>query len=116
MPETLTFEKVSKGIIKETISSAIFIDDRALENFKSKNHKFKDDHKRTVSLFNDFKKNHCLLHSFKFTKSGWKKDSRFYLKNKDLLILDWQLVGEDHSEALKILDHAVLEKSLHFIC
>lgn len=110
------FNEIAKNIIKETISSAIFIDDHALENFKAKNSKYKDENNRTIKLSNDFKKNQCLLHSFKFTKKGWKENKRFYLKNKDLLILDWQLVKEDHSEALKILNEAVLEKSLHFIC
>jgi hypothetical protein len=112
----LTFTDVAKNIIKETISSAIFIDDHALENFKAKNSKYKDENIRTIKLFDDFKKNQCLLHSFKFTKKGWRENKRFYLKNKDLLILDWQLVKEDHSEALKILNEAVSEKSLHFIC
>lgn len=116
MVAQLTFSDVAKNIIKETISSAIFIDDHALENFKAKNSKYKDDNILTIKLFEDFKKNQCLLHPFRFTKKGWGKDKRFYLKNKDLLILDWQLVKEDHSEALKILDYAVIEKSLHFIC
>lgn len=116
MSTPLNFNDVAKNIIKETINSAIFIDDHALENFKSKNSKYKDDNNRTINLFNDFKKNRCLLHSFKFTKKGWKENKKFYLKNKDLLILDWQLVKEDHCEALKILDEAVSEKSLHFIC
>lgn len=116
MSTPLTFNDVAKNIIKEAISSAIFIDDKALENFKTKNTLNKADNKRTLELYQDFKKNQCLLLPFKFTKSGWKKDKRFFLKNKDLLILDWQLVGQDHTEALKILDDAVSEKSLHFIC
>lgn len=116
MAAPLTFTDVAKNIIKETISSAIFIDDHALENFKAKNSNYKDDNNRTIKLFEDFKKNQCLLHPFKFTKKGWRQNKRFYLKNKDLLILDWQLVKEDHFEALKILDCAVIEKSLHFIC
>lgn len=112
----MTFNNVAKNIIKDTISSAVFIDDKALENFKSKNYKFASDHSRTIDLFNDFKKNQCLLHSFKFTKKGWKDHKEFYLKNKDLLILDWQLIGEDHSYALKILEDAVWRKNLHFVC
>ncbi|RIW11585.1 hypothetical protein D0X99_20325, partial [Algoriphagus lacus] len=110
MAAPLTFTDVAKNIIKETISSAIFIDDHALENFKAKNSNYKDENNRTIKLFEDFKKNQCLLHPFKFTKKGWKENKRFYLKNKDLLILDWQLVKEDHSEALKILNEAVSEK------
>ncbi|HLO44557.1 MAG TPA: response regulator receiver domain [Leadbetterella sp.] len=116
MTTALTFRDVAKNIIKETISSAIFIDDKALENFKSKNSKNRDDNKRTIELFQDFRKNQCLLHSFKYTKKGWKDNKRFYLKNKDLLILDWQLVRDEHYEALRILNEAVSEKSLHFIC
>lgn len=112
----MTFNDVAKKIIKETISSAVFIDDRALESFRSKNRKYFDDHKRTINLFQDFKNNHCLLHPFKFTKKGWKDSKDFYLKNKDLLILDWQLVGDDHSYALKILEDAVWRKNLHFVC
>lgn len=116
MTTSLTFTDVAKNIIKETISSAIYIDDHALETFKSKNSKYMDDHNRTINLFDDFKKNQCLLHTFKFTKSGWKKNKNFYLRNKDLLILDWQLVKDDHLEALKILNESVAERSLHFIC
>ncbi|MFD1094883.1 response regulator receiver domain [Salegentibacter chungangensis] len=115
--EELTYKKVAKNIVKETVASALFIDDKALESFKSRNYdKYKTEHKRTLELYKDFKDHDCLLHSFKFTKSGWKKNSQFYLRNKDLLILDWQLVGEDHSEALKILEKASAQKSLHFIC
>ena len=118
MPETLTYELVSKNILRDSISSVIFIDDKALEGFKSKNYSpsFIDDHNRTLQLYQDFKSKNCLLHSFKFTKSGWKKDKEFHLKNKDLLILDWQLVNTEHIEALKILDEAVKRKSLHFTC
>lgn len=118
MPEILTYEIVSKNILKDSISSALFIDDKALEGFKSKNYSpsFIVDHNRTLQLYQDFKLKNCLLHSFKFTKSGWRKDKEFYLKNKDLLILDWQLVNTEHTEALKILDEAVKRKSLHFTC
>lgn len=112
----LTFKDVAKSIIKDTICNAIFIDDHALENFRAKNSKYKDDNKRTIELFEDLKKNQCLLHPFKFTKKGWRNNKKFYLKNKDLLILDWQLVRDKHDEALNILEYAVIEKSLHFIC
>ncbi|WP_373398593.1 response regulator receiver domain [Algoriphagus halophilus] len=93
MAETLTYKIVSEKILEDSISSALFIDDKALESFKSKNYNpaFIDDHNRTLKLYEDFKSKNCLLHSFKFTKSGWKKNMEFYLKNKDLLILDWQL-------------------------
>ena len=112
----MNFNDVAKKIIKETISSAVFIDDKALENFGSKNPKFIDDHKRTVNLFKDFKKNQCLLHPVKFSKRGWKENKEFYLKNKDLLILDWQLIGDDHTYALTILEEAIWRRNLHFIC
>jgi hypothetical protein len=118
MPEALTFNAVAQNILRDSISSAIFIDDKALGSFKSKNYspEFIVDHNRTLELYEDFKNKNCLLHSFKFTKSGWKNNKEFYLKNKDLLILDWQLVREEHTEALKILDEAVKRKSLHFTC
>lgn len=116
MPQT--YDIVAKNILRDSISSAIFIDDKALESFKSKNYNpsFLPDHNRTLDLYEDFKNQNCLLHAFKFTKSGWKKNKEFYLKNKDLLILDWQLVDTEHQEALKILDVAVKQKSLHFAC
>ncbi|MCR9249173.1 MAG: response regulator receiver domain [bacterium] len=112
----MSFETVAKSIIKETISSAIFIDDHALENFTTKDEGLKDEQERTIALFNDFKKNQCLLHPFKYNKKGWDDDKMFYLKNKDLLILDWQLEDEQHDDALKILEEAIDVKSLHFIC
>lgn len=118
IPATLTFESVAKEIIKETISNALFVDDKALEPFKSKSKKLdlRVDHERSLQLFKDFKSHDCLLHTAKFTKAGWKRDRKFNLNNKDLLILDWQLVGDDHQEALKILDESVLKKGIHFVC
>lgn len=118
MAETPTYKIVSEKILEDSISSALFIDDKALEGFKSKNYNptFIDNHNRTLKLYEDLKSKNCLLHSFKYTKSGWKKNKEFYLKNKDLLILDWQLENNHHDQALQILDEAVKRKSLHFTC
>ena len=35
MSQTLPFDSIAKGIIKETISNALFIDDNALEPFRT---------------------------------------------------------------------------------
>ncbi len=114
----LIFEDVAKNILKETISNALFVDDKALEPFRSRTkiHALKADHDRSRALFKDFKSNECSLHVAKFSKSSWKRDKKFNLSNKDLLILDWQLVRDEHEESLKILDESVLNKGLHFCC
>jgi len=118
MPGTLTFESVAKDIIKETISNALFIDDKALEPFRKKSRLpgLKAEHERSKLLYEDFKSKDCLLHIAKFSKKSWERDKKFNLNNKDLLILDWQLVKNEHQEALKILDESVLKKGIHFVC
>jgi hypothetical protein len=118
MNEALLFRDVAKGILKETIGNAVFIDDRAIPNFqsRSKNPALRSDHDRSIALYKDFKSKDCLLLISKFSKRAWRKDKNFNLNNKDLLILDWQLVGEEHEESLKILDHSVVKKGLHFCC
>jgi len=114
----IVFQDVAKEIIKEAISNALFVDDRALEPFKgrSKLAHLKDDHDRSKALYKDFMDNDCLLQVTKFSKTSWKKNKRFNLNNKDLLILDWQLIGDEHEESLKILDESVVKKGLHFCC
>lgn len=114
----LVFQDVAKGIIKEAISNALFVDDRALEPFKgrSKLGHLKSDHDRSKALYKDFMDNDCLLQVTKFSKASWKKNKAFNLNNKDLLILDWQLIGDEHEESLKILDDSVVKKGLHFCC
>ncbi len=114
----MDFQSVAKDIIKESISNALFVDDNAWELYKGKSKipRIRLEHDRSRELYKDFKSHHCLLHIAKFTRSGWKRDRKFNLNNKDLLILDWQLVGDDHGDALKILDLSVLKKSIHFCC
>jgi hypothetical protein len=114
----LVFEDVAKEIIREAISNALFVDDKALEPFKgrSKLAHLKDDHDRSKALYKDFMGNDCLLQVTKFSKASWNRNKAFNLNNKDLLILDWQLIGDEHEESLKILDESVIKKGLHFCC
>jgi len=114
----LVFDDVAKEIIREAISNALFIDDKALAPFKgrSKLAHLKDDHDRSKALYKDFMDNDCLLQVTKFSKASWNRNKAFNLNNKDLLILDWQLIRDEHEESLKILDESVIKKGLHFCC
>lgn len=114
----MTFEQRADSILKDSIKSAIYIDDKArgfyqvepieenlLEEELSKN------------LYNNFKQNGISLEVYKFEK-GTDTDQdklRFIIDNRDFVILDWKLNGDDGDvNSLNILKNVIDAKHINF--
>lgn len=110
----MSFENVSTGIIKDSISSAIYIDDKILLPYEEKNGS--SSLESPSDLYSSFRKNYCSLDFVRFT--GPIDDiSKTVFYNRDLLIMDWHLDSandENLAPSFHVLEQAVLHKNLHF--
>jgi len=109
-----TFSSVASKILKDSISTAMFIDDKALEPFEDKKEGFEDFSK----LYKSFKKNNCLLDIRRYENIGNKVEYKNTLPKIDLLVLDWQLSvkNPEYSIPLQMLSMAISARNVHFIC
>ena len=112
----MTFHEVAKNIIRESIQSAIFIDDRLITPFENSN-----DTAAIELSKNLYKSFVCKNISFDFYKykpnKNWKEAHDYLFRGRDLIILDWQLDNNrDEKNTLDILRNAVNTPSLHFVC
>ncbi|NQS89544.1 hypothetical protein HQ584_07135, partial [Patescibacteria group bacterium] len=109
-----TFSSVASEVLKDSISTAMFIDDKALEPFEENKGGFED----FSNLYKSFKENNCLLDIRRYKNIGHKKKYNNSLSKIDLLVLDWQLVESDteYLIPLKMLARAISAKNIHFIC
>jgi len=114
----LVFDKVTKSIVSESICTAVFIDNdlkepyTIVENFSDINFKL------SKQMYESFKKQNCLLDFYRYENgSKWDKDKEYILKNKDLIILDWELTDGSlkFTDSLKVLLDSVLTDSLPFV-
>ena len=112
MPET--FNSVASKVLKDSISTAMFIDDKALEPFEENKEIFDN----FSDLYKSFKKNNCLLDIRRYENIGHKRKYNNSLSKIDLLVLDWQLVEKDteYLIPLQMLAKAISAKNVHFIC
>ncbi|MBI3123395.1 MAG: hypothetical protein HYZ10_03235 [Ignavibacteriales bacterium] len=113
----MNFEQLSKRIIQNSIKSSVFIDDNVVNAYENNEGA---DYQLSKKLFEDFRKSNCTLDIYKFENyENFESQKEFFLKRRDLLILDWDLKNEcdpQYSDALKIIEQAVLTQSLHFVC
>lgn len=114
----MSFETVAKHIIKNSIVSSLYIDDKVIEPFETPKN---GDAYFEISkgLYSSFRKEKKSLDFYKFKKrKSWRNDSNYLFKNRDLLILDWQLdsaTGLIQPKTLEILQKAVETDNLHFV-
>jgi hypothetical protein len=107
----------AKSILKDSIKSAIYIDDKARSFFQKANEKPELEEELTVNLYNNFKENGISLEVFKYSKGDEVHDDKlnFITENRDFVILDWKLLGESgEEESLKLLNEIVSAKNIHF--
>lgn len=111
---TVTFASVASKILKDSISTAMFIDDKALEPFEKNREGFED----FTHLYKSFKKHDCLLDIRRYSNIGYRKKYKESLSKIDLLVLDWQLIESDteYLIPLNMLAMAISAKNVHFIC
>lgn len=107
------------NIIKNSILSSVYIDDKIVEPFTEitgENEKYFNVSK---GLFESFRSAKKTIDFYQYKKNkNWNDDIDYIFKNRDLLILDWQLDDTDEIkqyETLRILKKAVQVDNLHFV-
>ena len=109
-----SFHSVASEVLKESILTAMLIDDKALEPFEEK----KEWHEDYSNLHKSFKENNCLLDIRRYNSKEYRRWFRKSLSKIDLLVLDWQLDDYDTEflMPLELLASAISSKNVHFVC
>lgn len=113
----MSFESVARKIVANSIRSAICIDDEFVEPYKEKRGKV-NEIDTPKQLRESFRKSNCSLDIYTYTSyRKLKRDSQLVFKNRDLLILDWELTDDPlkFKDALTILMAAVQNSNLAFV-
>ncbi|QCE41564.1 response regulator receiver domain [Psychroserpens sp. NJDZ02] len=113
----MTLNQKTKEIILDSIKSAIFIDEKALEPYKVKPRNPYPEVDLSINLLKKFKEKGISLAVHKFSPSDLQNEERlkYFFKRRDLVLLDWRLDGNDGEEhSLNLLSKIVKEKHIHF--
>lgn len=107
--------EVRLNIVKNSIATALCIDDEFCEPFVNNEG---SQNERCRKLYNDFRNNGCLLDIHRFNDKYDEAKISKHLKNKDLLILDWELSESEpkYLKSLEILEQAVNSDNILFVC
>jgi hypothetical protein len=113
----MTLLQKTKEIVSNSIKSVIFIDEKALENYKRKSSDFIPEEELSINLDINFKKRGISLSVHKFKQADLTDNNRldYFFKRRDLVLLDWKLDGNDGEEySLNLLSKVVKQKHIHF--
>lgn len=113
----MTLSKKTKEVVKDSIKSAIFIDEKAVEFYESKPDFTTLEGKLSKKLYTDFRKSGISLDIHKFRTSDIIEDELMKrIINKDLVLLDWDLDDgvSGNKYALEILSKIVNQSHIHF--
>lgn len=107
--------EVRINIVKNSIATALCIDDEFCEPFINNEGSQSE---RCRKLYDDFRDNGCLLDIHRFNDKYDEAKIDKHLKNKDLLILDWELSESEpkYLRSLEILEQAVNSDNILFVC
>jgi hypothetical protein len=114
----LLFDNVTKNIVSESICTAVFIDNELKEPYTQVENPSDVNFILSKQMYQSFKKQNCLLDFYKYENGlKWDSDKEYILKNKDLIILDWELTDGSlrFIDSLKVLKDSVLTDSLPFV-
>lgn len=116
----MTYSNKAYQIVKNSISSAIFIDEKAKEFYSSApaNTQIVEE-KLSVDLHKGFKEEGISLSVHKFLKTDIADSNiiKYLFKDRDLVLLDWELddvTGEEYS--LKLLSEVINSPHINFCC
>lgn len=113
----MTLLQKTKEIVSNSIRTAIFIDEKALENYKQKSSTFIREEELSINLNKNFKNKGISLSVHKFKQSDLTNTTTldYLFKRRDLVLLDWKLDGNDGEEfSLNLLSKIVTQKHIHF--
>ena len=113
----MTYQETANQIIRESIKSAIFIDEKALPFYFKESGVESYEEQLSKKLFENFKDNGINLSIQKFEVGNEKDENlkQYLFNGRDLVLLDWKLNGE-HGEdySLRILSDVVTIEHIHF--
>ncbi|OWP77093.1 response regulator receiver domain [Flavobacterium oreochromis] len=118
----MNYEEKAFEIIKNSIKSAIFIDEKALEFYSEENlNENIIEHTLSVKLHKAFKQEGISLAVHKFEKENLtnEKLKRYLFKDRDLVLLDWELDADNDigiKYSLKLLSEIVNANHINFCC
>jgi hypothetical protein len=116
----MTYSDKAFEIVKRSINSAVFIDEKALEFYSAETPNPQIiEHKLSTDLYKSFKSEGVSLAVHKFQNSDLSNDNlkRYLLKGRDLVLLDWELEEKSGIEhALKLLSEIVQYPHINFCC
>lgn len=116
----MSYEEKAFEVIKKSIKSAIFIDEKAKEFYSDE---LIDEniveHTLSINLHNSFKKEGVSLavHKFRPADIDNEKLKKYLFKSRDMVLLDWELEdngGEAYS--LSLLSEIVNSNHINFCC
>lgn len=113
----MTLYKKTKEIALDSIKSAIFIDENALDFYQKRPQVNLAEFDLSINLFNKFKAKGISLsvHKFKSQDINDSNTLNYLLQKRDLILLDWKLDGQDGEDySLELLSKIVKEKHIHF--
>lgn len=116
----MSYEEKAFEIIKDSIKSAIFIDEKAKEFYSSSEvEESIVEEKLSVDLYHNFRQEGISLAIHKFLQSDIDNEDvkKYLFKGRDLILLDWELdnsTGEEFS--LKLLSEIIEFPHINFCC
>lgn len=113
----MSYPEIALSIVKSHIKSAIFIDEKARPFYSSEDDNGAYESNLSKSLYDNFKLNGISLSVHKFVSGDENKvDLKKYLfEGRDLVLLDWNLDGEEGSNySLKMLTDVISKNNIHF--
>jgi len=113
----MTYPEKASEIIKESIKSAIFVDENAVEFYTTKPNDEVPEELLSKNLYTNFKDLGISLAVSKFDLSKIKDPNylNFLFKKRDLVLLDWKLAGNEGEDfSLSLLSEIVDSNHLHF--
>jgi len=107
----MSFNTIADQIIQDSIVSSLYIDDKVVEPFESITEANASYFEVSKGLYSSFKEKNKSLDFYKFQlNKNWKDDADYIFKNRDLLVLDWQLDDKKElrqTDTLEILKRAL---------
>lgn len=114
----MAYIDIAKGILKDNIKTAIYIDDNAREFDQDPSSLTgADEEKLSLELYTKFKNSGVSLESIKYVLGNEADESwiNYGLDNRDLILLDWRLEGPSGEiQSLKILNSIINKPNIHF--
>lgn len=121
MTKNKIYQRKAIEIIKESIKSVVYIDEKAWNPFEEKYNKSVNEHDISKKLYKNLKEQGINLNIHKFTSgeqdlSIIDSKKKYLFRDIDLVLLDWDLDENDELNefSLRLLDDVIKQPHIHF--